>query len=157
MTKEEAIYNLKALLTMGDFRDAYGDSICAEPYYEAVDAAVEALKNLQPTCNQLATDCISRQAAIDALDNIKIQRNASWYTFYQRALTAMSNLPSAQPERKKGKWIDEGKIVPLNEFGCTTGWCECSECGKWLVASDEYSIHGNYCPNCGADMRGEQK
>ena len=42
-------------------------------------------------------DTISRQAAINALDNIKIPRNASWYPYYQQALTAMSRLPSAQP------------------------------------------------------------
>ena len=43
-------------------------------------------------------DLISRKAAIDALDNIKIPRNASWYPYYQQALTVMSRLPSAQPE-----------------------------------------------------------
>ena len=43
-------------------------------------------------------DLISRQAAIDALDNIKIPRNASWYPYYQQALIVMSRLPSAQPE-----------------------------------------------------------
>jgi len=45
-----------------------------------------------------ACDCISRQTVYDALDNIKIPRNASWYPYYQQALTAVSNLPSAQPE-----------------------------------------------------------
>ena len=43
-------------------------------------------------------DLISRQAAIDALDNIKIPCNASWYPYYQQALTAISKLPSAKPE-----------------------------------------------------------
>ena len=43
-------------------------------------------------------DLISRQAAIDALDNIKIPCNASWYPYYQQALTAVSKLPSVQPE-----------------------------------------------------------
>ena len=65
-------------------------------------------------------DLIERHAAIDALDNIKIPRNASWYPYYQQALTAMSRLPSAQPE-------------PLDE------WCtDCKEydhkrhcCPRW--------------------------
>lgn len=46
------------------------------------------------------------------------------------------------PERKKGKWID-GK---------------CSNCGEhapfWSMASTYYE--SNFCPNCGADMRGEK-
>lgn len=42
--------------------------------------------NLQPTCNQLATDCISRQAAIEAL--------AEWH---DAAITnRLNNLPPAQ-------------------------------------------------------------
>ena len=55
-------------------------------------------------------------------------------------------------ERKTGKWIDDG-----TELGC-----QCPECGKTL---DDY-LNGNlesitlrempnYCPNCGADMRGD--
>lgn len=44
------------------------------------------------------SDLISRQAVIDALDNIQIPRNASWYPYYQQALIAVSKLSSAQPE-----------------------------------------------------------
>lgn len=43
-----------------------------------------------------------------------------------------------QPERKKGRWYDVGSLS-----------CRCSECG--CKSPKEYS----YCPNCGADMRGE--
>ena len=57
-----------------------------------------------------------------------------------------------QPERKKGKWLQKSK--PL-EF-CTEWWYECSECGS-KPPNDRYG-HPNYlsdyCPNCGADMRG---
>ena len=59
--------------------------------------------------------------------------------------------PSAQPERRNGKWVDDG-----TELGCC-----CSECG---VTLDDY-FYGElyevrlgkipkFCPNCGADMRG---
>ena len=41
-------------------------------------------------------DCISRQAVLDALNNIEIPRNASWYQYYQQALTAVDKLPPAQ-------------------------------------------------------------
>ena len=55
-----------------------------------------------------------------------------------------------------GKWIYDDKQVPLDEMGCPTGSCWCSECGDWLSASDEYSVRGYFCPNCGADMREQE-
>ena len=60
-----------------------------------------AEQNLQPTCNQLATDCISRKEAIDAIDcNIVItgRKNAELVAetiamFADR----IKSLPSAEP------------------------------------------------------------
>ena len=53
------------------------------------------------------------------------------------------------PERKKGKWIDDG-----TEFGCC-----CSECGETLddyfdgVLCEIYlNKMPNFCPNCGCQM-----
>jgi rubrerythrin len=40
---------------------------------------------------------------------------------------------------KRGKWIDNGDCEYL-----------CSECGMSLL----FEPHYNFCPNCGADMRG---
>lgn len=53
--------------------------------------------------------------------------------------------PTIVPERKTGKWNEaeedwRGQIV----------WWECSECKQSV------STLCNYCPNCGADMRGEE-
>ena len=49
-----------------------------------------------------------------------------------------------QPERKKGKWISlDDSRGKYNDYGY-----KCSECGE----HSEYEE--NYCPNCGADMRG---
>ena len=44
MTKETAIHRLKALLTMCDFEDAYGEHIDNTEYEEAVDMAIKALE-----------------------------------------------------------------------------------------------------------------
>ena len=50
--------------------------------------------------------------------------------------------PSAQPERKKGKWIHDNP----NSF-------KCSRCNKYLDIGCG-NMKMNFCPNCGADMRG---
>ena len=44
MTREEAIYRLKALLTMCDYRDAFGDRVDSKLYEDAVAMAVKALQ-----------------------------------------------------------------------------------------------------------------
>ena len=54
----------------------------------------------------------------------------------------IERLPSAEP--KKGKWID---VDPHGDAGLAF---ECSECEKINLRET------NYCPNCGADMRGEE-
>ena len=64
---------------------------------------------------------------------------------------------------RHGRWLDRPKNQGLKDeeigtVGMVDGEplssCYCSECGEWLVASDEYAVRGNYCPNCGAKMNG---
>ena len=64
---------------------------------------------------------------------------------------------------RHGRWLDRPKNQGLKDeeigtVGMVDGepWssCYCSECGEWLVASDEYAVKGNYCPNCGEKMEG---
>ena len=115
-------------------------------------------------------DLIDRRAAIDAIhedaDWLAAQ-GSDWQTErMERDKSILQSLPSAQPdlsgysdklwkaayergkaeaqaERKTGRWIDKnGNIVsPFWER------YECSVCG---ARSDNY----NYCPNCGAYMKG---
>jgi hypothetical protein len=105
----------------------------------------------------LGTDCISRQAAIDALRKLREEDIEDYgceipegfnQDHLDRATFAIKQLPPIQP--KRGQWIDDG-----SELGC-----QCSQCGKTL---DEYINCGTeymtlteipkFCPNCGADMR----
>lgn len=53
----------------------------------------------------------------------------------------MEELPSAQPERKKGKWIE---YIP--EHG------KCPFCGNQVDLLSGRA--NNFCSECGADMRG---
>lgn len=65
-------------------------------------------------------------------------------------LDKLEDLPPAQPERKKGKWIRISDEPFADRF-------ECSECGK-LPPIENYEWRlSDYCPNCGADMRGEEE
>lgn len=119
-------------------------------------------------------DLISRQAAIAIERNATVDTNPShfeahqkftqfmddaevssfgrwqWSNGFNTALTAvgidLKNLPSAQPERKKGKWIENSEP---NQFGKNGPWYwKCSNCGHIGISSF------NFCPFCGARMDG---
>ena len=88
------------------------------------------------------SDLISRQAAIDVADavwSVTGDKNVA------KVWDQIKDLPSAQPERKKGKWINRSLNILYPEWERYT----CSVCG-------EHSNRYDYCPNCGADMRGEE-
>jgi len=134
MTREEAIETLKA-----NYPDA-----CYEQLREAVDTAIEALK-----AQDTAGDTIYRKVAIDAVQGIgrlaTLQDNDAVVRM-SAVEYVLFNLPSAQPERKTGKWR-----LRLVDSGFNADW-HCSECG-WKTSLEEHGY--NFCPNCGADMRGE--
>ena len=97
-------------------------------------------------------DLISRQAAIDALAKfvpyaICDESTESYTNGLTDAYNLILQLPSAQPEQKKGKWI-EVDGTDYEQF------CKCSVCG---CGSDSFDTvyKPNFCPNCGADMRGD--
>ena len=101
-------------------------------------------------------DTISRQAAIDALKGLP-----TWWAdgggYYggaqppmvalldpEDAVSAIENLPSAQPERKMGKWIYNSPVT-----------MKCDQCGFVIKDWDWHRF--KFCPNCDCDMRGEQE
>lgn len=72
------------------------------------------------------------------------------------ALSALRPVSREQVEKIRGEWIDiDGETVPVDKYGQTLGWAECSACGQYLTASDEYPCTGHFCPNCGAPMTDE--
>ena len=117
-------------------------------------------------------DLISRQAAIDALDKIIAMNYKDW----ARAQNAIRQLPSAQPEKCEdcGNFNKTMVLIPQTERKTgrwmirdnhATGWYDitCSECGEDVTSVapcigflPNARVIWDYCPFCGADMRGEQ-
>ena len=152
----------------------------ATAYYETVKA-IKALPSAQPETHDKRTethacDLIDRQQALKEMwkalyeyeDKTEKQFQESkdldvrdwimndrlWVqNGHNLCVNVLANLPPAQPERKKGKWIwwyEETFTEYATEY---TPHCKCSECGKECAPT--VATSSNFCCNCGADMRGE--
>ena len=100
------------------------------------------------------SDVISRQAAIDALNEyfariLKMKRGG----LREKAISldtvgAIKALPPVQP--KHGKWIDA--VIPNDNGDLLVQVCD--QCNTFFPLAYTGGGH-HFCPNCGADMRGE--
>ena len=103
------------------------------------------------------SDLISRQAAIDTLKKAYWDKDIQFAkddpcivdAMTDWAIRQIKDLSSAQPERKKGRWIFE-------ECKGNT-YFRCSECGEIVTSAIMGFPRYEYCPMCGADMRGEEE
>lgn len=159
MTNEEAIKILEE-----EANYLYKDD---EPYSrQAFDMAIEALSADEPQFyteddywNGKVTqdgDIISRADAIEAVRK-KLQ---DWggYAFEEHreglyeAIDVLESLPSA--DRPSGEWQQVEVIDDDEPNGINTDASECSVCGA-IQQSHYWTTHYyNYCPNCGAKMKG---
>ncbi len=95
-------------------------------------------------------DYISRQDAIDTIAGTVASPSMMLDTLLLRLYT----LPSADVRKnERGEWI-EIKVGTVNSVydsyvGIITEW----RCDKW---NEQQLTRSLFCPNCGADMRGEQ-
>ena len=95
-------------------------------------------------------DLISRQAAIAFVDcgYLRPPTELAWSD--KDVVDMLKRVPSAQPERIKGRW--ERKESDLS------WWYECSECGESpLFDPYENEVLTRFCPWCGAEMKGEEE
>lgn len=108
---------------------------------------IKSLPSAQPE-NRMERDVISRQAAIKAFKDFLTIHDSRGVEYLCPAVTMdgvnkiLSDLPSAQPERKTGRWL---QISPAKIY-------ECSECAQ-MVMTDDISCY-KYCHGCGAYMGG---
>lgn len=112
-------------------------------------------------------DLISRQAAVEVIDAVfPVDPMKSEYAQgiacgAALAKTYVEQLPSAQStieERKTGKWVG-ATVEEVGIYKVRTR--QCTYCGKRAidgvsVAGATMDLINNYCPNCGADMRGDK-
>lgn len=109
-------------------------------------------------------DLISRQAAINALgeepevwtddDECSKGMLAQW----QYDKRAIESLPS-KSEQKKGEWIRRTRVEAVYSIDGVKTWgikYQCNKCGFATTVVEDFG-HYRFCPNCGADMRGENK
>lgn len=101
---------------------------------------------------------ISLNAAIDAMMKLQTEDIEAYGASIpegfdgDRAVAVLKALPSAQTERKKGKWIERN---PRNSPDCRL--IECSECGNAYIVGyninyDDWIDGRNFCMKCGADL-----
>ena len=100
------------------------------------------------------SDYISREAAIEAM--YKDAEAHPDHTFWTSQHEALMDIPAADVRPVlRGKWIQTTQPMGWRDEECA----ECSVCGEDFVldecAMDEFTNLMNFCPNCGADMRGE--
>lgn len=106
---------------------------------------------------------MTNKEAITWLNNLitsigEPQHSELWH--YEQALSEIKDmlkaLPSAEPERKRGMWLQEGMWSEGYGMGETYGYYwRCSSCDE--IVQGGYSQCGdNFCSNCGADMRGKE-
>lgn len=95
------------------------------------------------------SDLIKRGDAIEALyEAIRTDFKGTFKDSMSLAIEMGNNIPSAEPERKKGEWRHLGGDE----------WC-CSNCG-YVVSTEGAWEHPkeqgkDYCEHCGSDMRSE--
>ena len=66
-------------------------------------------------------------------------------------------LQEVKPKQKKGKWIKIPEFCGDDVSGFIDNHFSCSECKKEAEINPwGFYILSDFCPNCGADMRGEQ-
>ena len=93
-------------------------------------------------------DLISRQAAIDAVRATLLAWSYMPKWRDNKIIEAVKRLPPIQP--KRGRWIKLDMHRGMADHKCTACKQECYV--PTCMGEPMYA----FCPNCGADMRGEQ-
>ena len=144
--RQAAIEEIRTYITKPNISD---DELEIKGYNDGLELAISVLSVLpsaQPerlTNDDFETIRIHLSAYKEKLCN---QRRWKEAEEYQKIIDRFMSFASEQPERKKGKWIFHGTAWK-NEYR------ECSVCKCYFIAD---MPRNSFCPNCGADMRGDE-
>ncbi len=95
-------------------------------------------------------DPIERQAALDAIDEIESEVADGDGFQYEKWRQFFCDLPSAQPERKKGRWIKKMSVNKTEKYISYDPEWYCACCGTKYDSCIAKIV--NFCYVCGAEM-----
>lgn len=117
--------------------------------YIGIDKTGYAMGRIEGVAeNATTTDCISRQQAIEAL--------IGWQTepLDEDIKRTLENLPPVTPTERTGEWIRDRYWSRGTGMGEEYGFFyKCSLC-DWEVEGGYTRCGFNFCPHCGAKMKG---
>lgn len=82
----------------------------------------------------------------DALKELRLDHKDVIYIDKNECARRIKAIPSA--DRPSGEWIDDIEAESNGDY-----WANCSRCGMQIDVHENRGYY-NYCPNCGARMRG---
>ena len=109
----------------------------------------------------MSDDTISRQDLLSKINRIDrlpmlVEGKLMYVVPRENVNKIIKNMPSAQ---KKGEWIEVEVIADAYDISGVKTWASkmrCDQCGFTTIAIEGCFSQYNFCPNCGADMRGEE-
>ena len=150
MTDEEYVIILKNCASMLADGIKYMKEEQKKQFKEAYEKAIEAL-SAEP-----CEDAVSREAVLELTKYISedYSRERDSFRYF------LEKLPSVKVEPQTAEWIDEADKIDA-KFGRHDYVCpKCNEYARRFVGgSEDWWCVGkpNYCPNCGAKMKGEKE
>ena len=91
---------------------------------------------------------INREDTIEILKDLQKDHLQFCLIPFRQAIERVQALPSTG--RPQGEWITEYSGNGWNDYWDYT----CSNCGKKYKRADNVLYKSNFCPNCGAEMKG---
>ena len=109
----------------------------------------DAIDLVRDVCDAILRGCGSHYDGEDVVYDDLLEVDAI-LKCNKKIRIALKLMKSAQPERKKGRWIEQ-------DDGWDGVYYQCSECREPFILIDGTPADNqyNFCPNCGADLRQE--
>ena len=95
-------------------------------------------------------DCISREWVLEEFE--KGRKTISKSEYFDELVWLVIHAPSVVPSRAEGEWIKRTKQSLIAQVN----FAYCSECGQPIMHEHTRPLW-NYCPHCGAKMKGAEE